>query len=128
MVATIYYPANRFVTFLHCFFYSSRLPVTTFFLLISYPFSLGHFSPSAKFYPCTTIARSCQCRFGKNFFELLLTLESGKLPGSFCFVKKLFIRSLTTYFLPSNSTNWTFNCGSADLPKGEKLTSKEDRK
>ena len=63
------------------------------FSCISYPLFLGHFSPSAKFFPCTTVARSCQCRFGKNFFELLLTLESGKLPGSFYFVKNfLFAR------------------------------------
>ena len=45
------------------------LPRCTLFSCISYPFFLGHFSSSAKFCPCTTIARSCQCRFGKNFFE-----------------------------------------------------------
>lgn len=60
------------------------------FSCFSYPFFLGHFSPSVKFYPCTTVDRSCQCRFGKNFFELTLTLESGISTWLFLFCKKTF--------------------------------------
>ena len=101
------------------FYYSSCL-VAHFFLVFPILFSLAIFLLPSNFALVPQLPDLVNVASVKTFLNNYLHLESGILPGSFCFVKKLFIRSLTTYFLPSHSTNWTFNRGPSDLPKGEK--------